>query len=267
MRRIAASACILAVAVGPATAKGPGAHDGGPALVARTDGGVTTVRLLPSLGASRATAQRRIRGVFAVATVAADGARVGRSRDGSTIVLQEVVDSSPTRRFAILDGALRRPARFVALAPRFTVDALSRDGRHLYLTETGTGGDPLAYAVRVLDTRTGVLDPQPVVVKGGEQMAGEPIARADHPGGAWSYTLYAGPRHPFVHALNTQQRYSLCIDLPWEGATPAQIIGMRLRMDANGRLRVVTSSRPVRTLAVIDPASARVRVTGSPPAA
>lgn len=253
-----------AFAVPMASAKGPGVHDRTPAVVARTEGGVTTVRLLPSFGASRAIAQRRISGRFEVATVAVDGATVARSRNGSTIVLQEVVHAVPTRRFAIMDGALRRPTRYATLPIRFTVDALSPNGRKLFLTEAGTREDPLSYAVRVYDTVSGTLRPEPVIEKGGEQMAGEPIARAEHPTQGWSYTLYAGGHEPFVHALNTTQGYSLCIDLPWPDLTRARAVGMRLRIDAQDGLRIVTSTAPVRTLAIMNRGSGTIREVAAP---
>lgn len=265
MRSLVVCTCgLLALAASPVAAKGPGVNDTTPTVVARTEGGVTTVRLLPSFGASRALAQRRIPGRFVVATVAGDGATVSRSRDGSTIVLQEQVDAAPTRRFAIMDGALRRPTRYATLPTRFTVDALSPNGRQLFLNETGTREDPLSYTVRVYNTATGTLRPEPVIEKGAEQMAGEAMARVEHPTEGWSYTLYAGGAAPFVHALNTAQGYSACIDLPWPNLTRAQAVGLRLRIDAQDRLRVVTRAAPSRTLAIVNRRSGAVRELGGP---
>jgi len=45
-------------------------------------------------------------------------------------------------------------------------------------------------------------------------MRGFPISRATGRGGRWVYTLYVGGEHPFIHALDTVGRTSLCLDLP-----------------------------------------------------
>jgi DNA-binding beta-propeller fold protein YncE len=49
-------------------------------------------------------------------------------------------------------------------------------------------------------------------------MAGYPNMRVTDPGGTWVYTLYRNPEHgPFVHALNAQDGYAFCLDLPRRG--------------------------------------------------
>ena len=46
-------------------------------------------------------------------------------------------------------------------------------------------------------------------------MSGLPMSRAPRAAsGRWAYTLYDGAgEHPFVHALDTEQRTAVCIDL------------------------------------------------------
>jgi hypothetical protein len=58
-----------------------------------------------------------------------------------------------------------------------------------------------------------------VIVAKGESgaMRGYPVSRATSKQAAWVYTLYnRGSGKPFIHALNTNQRFAVCIDLPWE---------------------------------------------------
>ena len=44
-------------------------------------------------------------------------------------------------------------------------------------------------------------------------MTGVPVTRLPSPDGRWDYTLYQSAEHPFVHALDTQRRTAVCIDL------------------------------------------------------
>ena len=105
----------------------------------------------------------------------------------------------------------------VSLARRFAYDALSPDGRTLYLIEhLADPRNPGRYQVRAFDLATGRLQPGFIADKRelDEPMAGYPLARASTPDGAWVYTLYQGPEHAFVHALAAADGYALCIDLP-----------------------------------------------------
>jgi len=49
-----------------------------------------------------------------------------------------------------------------------------------------------------------------------ESMAGSPIAQVRRPNGL-VLTLYRGPEHPFIHALNSIDAWAICIDLPVGG--------------------------------------------------
>jgi hypothetical protein len=44
-------------------------------------------------------------------------------------------------------------------------------------------------------------------------MTGVPVTRVAGRDGRWAYTLYQSPEHPFVHALDTERRTAVCIDL------------------------------------------------------
>jgi hypothetical protein len=103
------------------------------------------------------------------------------------------------------------------LPGHYTVDAISAAGRWLYLIHYFAQSDPTRYEVRAYDLPARHLIKRPVVDprEAGEAMRGIPITRVMSPGGRWAYTLYLRPdSSPFVHALDTQRRVAVCVDLP-----------------------------------------------------
>lgn len=191
----------------------------------------------------------RLDGRFALPVVV-DGGTEGLSHDGSTLVLQGPRSEANTR-FAVLDGRLAAPARFVDLKGDFSYDAISPDGSVLYLIEHLPPEGSDHYAVRALDVAAGRLRDGVIVDKRtpGEAMTGRPLARATSPDGAVVATLYLrASGEPFVHLLEAVDGWALCADLP-HGAGP----GWRLAF-TNGRF-VVTDPRGSSRFAV-DPQSA-----------
>lgn len=109
-----------------------------------------------------------------------------------------------------------RVAHTLTLPAGFTVDALSPDSKRLYLIQHKGGED---YAVRQYLLASGKLVERPLVQKGEqEQMAG--TAAGVISDGQWQFTLYTNgeEREAFVHALNLEQAYTICIDLPGHGS-------------------------------------------------
>ena len=165
--------------------------------------------------------------------VGLDPLPVGRSLDGSTVALVEdrPYDSSGGRsRFAVVqhhtgtfvstDGdADLRLVRIIELRGAFEFDALSPDGRILYVVQHLDGDAGGHYQVRAVDVSTGVMRDAVIVDKThpDESMAGSPIAQVRRPNGL-VLTLYRGPEHPFIHALNSAEAWAVCIDLPAGGA-------------------------------------------------
>jgi hypothetical protein len=197
---------------------------------ARVDGAETVVRddiVQPGLGG----AELRVAGHWRLPTVGLDPVPAGRSLDGSTIVLVEGAynPDAGKSRFAVLQhfalGAVQtagdsplRLARIVDLPGAFEYDTLSPDGSILYVVQhldAAAGGH---YQVRAVDVATGVMRDGVIVDKTNveEWMAGSPIAQLRQPGGS-VLTLYDGPEHPFIHALNSGEAWALCIDLPAAG--------------------------------------------------
>jgi len=87
-------------------------------------------------------------------------------------------------------------------------------------------------------------------------MRGYPVSRATGHAGRWVYTLYNRQTgEPFVHALDTNHRYAVCIDLP-EQVGGQDIWQTRLALTVNGRTLLVRSGGAV--VARVDTTSFRV---------
>jgi hypothetical protein len=70
-------------------------------------------------------------------------------------------------------------------------------------------------------------------------MSGTPLSRVMDADGRWAYTLYASEEHPFVHALDTERRTAVCIDLDIHGGEALDMRGDRL--DVLGGEQVLAS--------------------------
>jgi hypothetical protein len=191
-------------------------------------------------------------GAFTIPAVAQDGTTSGLSANGRTLVLVRPRLVYPQRRtrLAVLDAHSLRLRSTITLHGDFSVDAIAPDGRSLYVIQYTSPRDPLAYAVRSLDLRSGRLDPGEIVDprERDEAMHGVPMSRAMGPGGRWAYTLYdGGEGHPFVHALDTRARTARCIDLP---ALPAGVSIAGVSLAVRGSQLQVRSARG--TVASID---------------
>ena len=190
----------------------------------------------------------------------------GLSADRSTLVL---VDAGPTRRRTgsnLVDVRDRPypPGRagpyVVELAGAFDYDALSPDGRILYVAEHLDGVSGGGYQVRAVDLPSGLMRDAPIVDKRNldETMAGWPIDQLRSPGGL-VLTLYRGPEHPFIHALQTAEAWAVCIDLPAGDDDAAQ---RHWGLAASADWRAVYAVNAARGLAVdIDPSELVARRT------
>jgi hypothetical protein len=131
----------------------------------------------------------------------------------------------------------------------FSFDAVSPDGRWLYLIEHL--GQP-QYRVRVYDLASGRLARAPIADPAlrKARMAGYPAARATSTDGRWAYTLYRnGDRTGFVHALDTARRAAVCVGLPRPGERLA-LHGTRLVVTrADGARVAVVDTRRLRLVA------------------
>jgi len=180
--------------------------------------GVTTVKAVRN-GAVLRTA--RVTGAFGVPAVTTAGEAGGLSPSGKLLVLAQPPDYRRLRtatRFVLLNTPGLTNARTIVLRGDFGYDAISPNGRWLYLIQHLSAGQA-NYLVRAYDLPRKRLLPRVIADKGEprSRMSGMPIARATSARGDWVYTLYTSDPETqalFVHALNTAGLAAHCIDLP-----------------------------------------------------
>jgi LPXTG-motif cell wall-anchored protein len=278
MKRLLTLSALALVALPPAAAAADGlplAVDTSPSGVVSPSGkdrylavqsGNRTAVIVQQTRSADLMSSALLRGTFTVPAVAYDGSASGLSADGRTLVLIRPRTSFPRARtsFAVLNARNLRLRRVVRLKGDFSFDALSPNGRLLYLIQYLSRRDPTQYQVRVYDLERRLLAREPIVDPREEpgEMYGFPITRAVSPDGRWAYTLYDGREHPFIHALDTSGQRAVCIDL--DG-----LHGVRglydLRLDAGpDRLSVVGKRGP---LANVEVGSWRVSEPPKPTAA
>lgn len=183
-----------------------------------------------------------------IPAVAYDGSAGGLSADGETLVLATPAYRFPQRTsdFTVLDTDNLRVRERLSLDGTYTYDALSPDGRSLYLIEYTSRRDLSQYLVREYDLRRDRFHPEPIIDpnESAEEMYGTPVTRTTSPDGRWEYTLYDGQEHPFIHALDTERGKAVCIDLESVHRV-APFNGDRLEISPNGAtLTVMTRKGP-----------------------
>jgi hypothetical protein len=187
---------------------------------------------------------------WSVPLVAYDLSTSGLSADGTTLVLIEPRRGFPRKdtTFTVIGPKSLRTRDTFTLQGDFSFDALSPNGRWLYLVEYVARQDPFRYLVRVYDLERQRLRPEPIIDprEVGDVMRGMPLTRAYSPDGRFAYTLYDGAgEHPFIHALDTVERSARCIDL--HSLMGFQRLG-ELRLDVSdggGTIAVALDGKPV----------------------
>ncbi|MEY2440673.1 MAG: hypothetical protein QOJ46_99 [bacterium] len=269
----AVAALALAMPAAPAAAdglplpveespNGVSSPDGASRYLSVTVGGRTAI-LAQKAATGSVTSRLQLAGRFGIPLVAYDSTAGGLSADGHTLVLIRPRAGFPRRTttFAVLSTKRwLRLRKIVSLPGDFSYDALSPDGRSLFLINYLSRRDPTKYRVRVYDLEHNRLEPRAIVDprEDPDEMNGIPLSRAMSPDGRWAYTLYQGAAgKPFIHALDTVGRKAVCIDLDDPALAAGNLSEMRLRLAAHGaRLDL----RRKGTLeATVDTATFRVR--------
>ena len=246
---------VLLVATAPAHAGGlpPTALDAGPEGVLDHTGdhrltavplATRTVLTKSETRGGRVLRASIIDGRWGVPVVADDGTSAGISADGATLVLTRVARAYPRRHtgFAVIDTGSMALRDTVELDGEWRFDALSPGGRWLYLVEQPERLYADAAAIRAYDLRNHRL------LSSSEPLRGSPIARATGPGGRWEYTLYAGGKRAFIHALDTVRRTSLTLDLPRGVTGHRRLWALRLAI-RRGKVAVLHGDRIVASAA------------------
>jgi hypothetical protein len=233
--------------------------DGGARYTALPVGQGTAITKLSTEGA-RVDAYTYLGQRLAVPSVAYDGSPSGLSADGQTLVLAQPGVRFPQRRseFTVLDTRRLRVLDRLTFAGTYSFDAISPDGRSLFLIEYTSPRDLTEYQVREYSLAQGRFDPEPIIDpnESGEDMYGSPVTRALSPNGRWAYTLYDA-KHPFIHALDTKRGTAVCIDLENLHRVVYNFTGLEPSADGS-TLTVVDGSRPIeivdtKTFEVSDP--------------
>jgi hypothetical protein len=122
-------------------------------------------------------------------------------------------------RFLVGSSSLSQAFTTVQLQGDFSFDAISNDGKSLYLIQKM--GDPNHYQVRLYDLGTQSLAAQPVADKREprEPMNGIRGDSVADPTGKYVFTVYARNNGPFIHALPLGQPVAWCLDLPAKSAS------------------------------------------------
>ena len=179
---------------------------------------------------------RLLDGDFTIPAVGLDGSPSGLSANGERLVVIRPRPRFPreTTEFALLETAQLKPLGEIRLDGDFSFDAISPDGKSMYLIEYISPRDPSEYRVRRYDLERRRLVPGAIVDpdEEGEEMYGWALSRETSPDGRWAYTLYLGNEHPFVHALDTVRATAVCIDLhSLEGVRDIPALGLDIAPD------------------------------------
>jgi len=142
----------------------------------------------------------------------------------------------------VLPTSLDAQARLITLRGDWTFDAISPDGRVMYLIQRLPGGRLESYRVRSYDLVANRLSPHVIADRDDPHgMAGYPLSRAVKGKGRMVFTLYSSVEGTsFVHALDAVTGTAHCIDLPWKRPTDGTLFSLRLALSHDQRrLRVL----------------------------
>jgi hypothetical protein len=184
-----------------------------------TVGSGALVDLEPQTGAILHRMQ--LTGHFELPPATVTGVPGGLSQNGRWLVLESFDATSNGVRTAthllVVDTSYGKAAQQVNLNGFFEFDAVSNDGRRIFLIEYLDGNQ---YHVRFYDLGAGRLDPNIVFDKsdGSSAMAGVRLTGIPSHDGQWLYSIYVREdKSAFIHALNLDGPFALCLDLPGSG--------------------------------------------------
>jgi len=182
--------------------------------------GDTLVDVDPQNGSTLYT--QRLPGYFQLPPATMSGVPGGLSQDGRWLVVQRFDPTSgpvlSTTRLVVVDTLYARPPQQFDLDGYFQFDAISNDGRRIYLIQYVSSTE---YYVRQFDVGIRQLNPNIIFDKadGAAAMAGLRLSGISSPDGHWLYSLYVRQdKSPFIHALNLDGNLiAFCLDLPGSG--------------------------------------------------
>jgi hypothetical protein len=163
----------------------------------------------------------RLPGDFQLPPATSSGVPGGLSQNGRWLVLESTDMTSSGIPYAthllVVDTSYAKAMQQVNLNGLFGFDAVSNDGRRIFLIEYLDGNQ---YQVRFYDLGAGRLDPNVIFDKsdGSSAMAGVRLSGVASHDGQWLYSVYVrADKSAFIHALNLDVPFALCLDLPGSG--------------------------------------------------
>jgi hypothetical protein len=208
----------------------------------------------------RTIAQTTIPAGYSLPNIAFRGPTAGLSPNGQWLALTSQSHGTGgvmTTNFLLGPSALTESFKTIRVNGDFVFDALSNDGKSLYLIQKMI--DPNHYRVRLYDVSAGLLAPQPVADKrdASEPMNGIRGDSAADPTGNYVYTVYIRQAGPFIHALPLGEPIAWCVDLPSKAPNDMEKqFHWSLALSQDGR-SVYAANAALGTIAVM--------TTGEPP--
>jgi WD40 repeat protein len=154
----------------------------------------------------------------------------------------------------LIDTQQFKVAKRIDLNGKFDFDVVSNTGQSVYVIEYPNAADSY-YHVRVYEVPMGQLGAYTVADKGdpNEPMTGVRLSGVFSPDGQWLFSMYAREhKGAFVHALNLNQPYAFCLDLPGAGwSSDMNVFQWSLAITPDGR-HVYAANGPMGLVARID---------------
>lgn len=139
----------------------------------------------------------------------------------------------------IVEPAHGRVAHSAQLEGNFEVETISASGDALFLIEHQPALNPTYYLVRLYDLAAKRLQPDALRAKTAtdEVMTGLAWGGLATPDGRWLLTLYLNTSRnmAFIHALNLEDKFPFCIDLPSGEGDMASLKNYSLALSPDGR--------------------------------
>jgi hypothetical protein len=174
--------------------------------------------------------------------------------------------SRTTTSFAVINTITGQPLHELRLDGHFEFDAISADGKMLFLIERLDDVSPEQYVIRLYDLTHESLLADPLRSKGADEiMAGYAWRGVGTPDGNWLLTLYVSTLRnvAFVHALNLRDTFAICLALPSGDGDFEKLRQYALTLSADGKTLYAANPAlgAVAEIALNDPALGGPAVT------
>ncbi len=145
----------------------------------------------------------------------------------------------------IVEGETGKTIHNLSLDGNFEVETISADGNSLFLVQHLPAIHPDHYLIRLYDLSAEQLQADPLRAKGADEvMAGLAWDGVASPDGRWLLTLYLSTRRDvaFVHTLDLQNKYPVCVDLPSGSGDLNQLKYYTLALSPDGQTIYATNA-------------------------